>query len=203
MKYFSISQRKKTTMTIVYMQKEVSLPPMYLHRGIKNALLSQLKKNLENSCSQKNGYIVEVKNIESIVSNTISRAYSNIVVKVNFAVETLKPEEGSEFEGEVVMVFEDGVFVMVKNRLKIMIPESTLKKAVYEENMPLSMNHEEMDDEETEQMKKEQSHLSEGRFVVSKGKKKITIKKGDKVKVKVSDLRYEKNNYSCIGVLKL
>lgn len=158
------------------MQKEIAIQSKYLTKNIKAAITEQIREKMEKKCSQRYGYILKIINVENIINNYISRAYSNIVVKVNITLETLKPEIGGVFQGKVIMLDKEGIFILVKDVFKIMIPSSTIK---------------------------EQYFFETDKFLIEKGNKKYTIKYGDILEAEIKNLKYEKNRYSCIGVLKL
>jgi len=150
--------------------RNVCLEPRFLDQNLETHLLEKIKISTHNECSKEHGYILDVKSVK-IISNKISSANSDIVFKVEIKADTLKPKEGNIISGNVCMIFQDGIFVDIQDRLKILIPLSEL--GGYE-----------LDDSAT--------HYAKG---VSQ------IKKGDVVQVNIKATKYDKKSFSCFGSL--
>lgn len=151
--------------------RRVCLEPKYLDSDVMSHLLNKLVDSTRDECSRENGYILGVKEIVSVDSTKISPANSDVVFSVNFKAEILKPIDGKTLEGEVCMVFRDGIFVDVKNKLKVLIPLSELSG--YELNK------------------------SSTGYV----KGNSNIQKGDTVKVMITGTKYSQQRFSCFGSL--
>jgi DNA-directed RNA polymerase subunit E'/Rpb7 len=149
-------------------KKRICLEPEFLDKNYKSYLFDKIKNLHKEECSRENGYFLEIKRIINIVDNNIS-SNSEIVFIVEFEAEILLPEKGKEFEGVICMIFNGGVFVIVKNKLKVLIPVSELNNYSY--------------------------NSTDNTFI---SKDKI-LKKGDDIKISILDMKYSKKQFSCFG----
>lgn len=155
-------------------EKRVSLNPSFLGKNYKNALIKKIKDLCENDCTQEYGYIIEVKMLNKIKDNYISNVNSDILFNVEFEAITLKPEIGSIFTDKVCMVYNCGIFVNIKDKMKVLIPLTSLKEYKFDSNKKIFYNKE---------TKKE-------------------IQEGCDITVIITGLKYSKKNFSCYGELK-
>lgn len=157
-------------MSRVTLEKRLYLEPKDINSRIKDNIRAKIN-GLVGSCTQEFGYIVEVYDGIQILGNIIPTSDPGSFVTVKFEAKTLKPEAGSVYSGEVCMIFQDGIFVEVAGKMKVLLPASKLLGYEYRKDS--------------------------GTFV-SKIK---TIGKGDQLKVKIDFVKYEKGKYGCIGSL--
>lgn len=159
--------------TLNLVKKRICLEPEYLDSNYKTYIFKKIKDNIENECDKEHGYFIDLKKIVKIEDNNIT-SNSQIIFNVEFEVETLLPEKDKEFEGTICMVFGSGVFVNVKNKLKILLPISELSGYVYEQ--------------------------ATNSFISKDKKTKYnSLKKDDVIMVKILDLKYSKKQFSCFG----
>ena len=158
--------------TIINLQKKISIDSQYLDSNILENLLKKLKDITHNECSKEYGYFIKIKRIKNIIDNYISSNCENIFI-LDFEAEILKPEIGNKYEGKVCMLFSGGVFLNVLNRLKILIPISSIP---YYEYNQLKNN-----------------------FTNKKNKKIINL--NDNLTVIVSGTKYSKQSFSVFGTL--
>lgn len=93
------------------------------------------------------------------------------IFTLKFEAMTLKPEVGKILEGKVCMVFKDGIFLKVADKQKMLIPSLTLREYTYNEDTA--------------------SYI--------KDKNKITI--DSVIRGKITAVKYDKRNFSCVGTL--
>lgn len=92
---------------------------------------------------------------------------------VEIKVKTLKPFVDQVVEGSVCGVYEEGILIDVEGKMNVLIRSDRLENYTY--------------------CKYDESFVH--------GKKKI--EKGDKLWVKIKQIKYDKNSYKCIGDLKI
>ena len=156
-------------MTTTVIERRICIDPQFLDSNILQHLFDKVVTSTYNECSKEYGYIINIKKIIGIKDNWISTANSDIVFTVVFEAITLKPEIDSQFIGEVCLVFPNGVLLDVQNKLKFLIPLSSL--IGYELNR-------------------------EGMYYEKDDKK---IEKGDKLLVKVAEIQYKNKVFMCFG----
>ena len=136
-------------------QLEVKIKPENLHADLEKHILLKLKFELTNTCSKKNGTIIEVMKIISIVDKLISNSSSDIICLVSLVVCVFIPEVDKTYNASVLNVYTEGVMLEINKIQKILVPKKTYNEIHY----------------------------------VS----------GDVVKVKITDIMYYGNKFSCIG----
>lgn len=136
--------------------------------------MRELSEKTKNECTNDNGYILSIEELESILSHEIGRANGDNVFNLQFRACIFNPIVGKEVIGEVFHMFSIGIFVNAMERQKILIPVTSLTNYVYNE---LTGNYE---------------HDSG----------KDDIKSGDKIIVIITDSQYNSGGFSCLGVLK-
>jgi DNA-directed RNA polymerase subunit E'/Rpb7 len=84
----------------------------------------------------------------------------------------LKPEIDAVYTDKVSMIFSGGIFINIKNKIKLLIPISSLKNYKFEQSTKTFVK----DD-------------------------KTVIKENDEIKIKITGIKYSKKNFNCFGEL--
>lgn len=156
---------------MVILNDKISLEPKYFDKNIENHLLNKLKKKLIGSCSLDEGYIIKIKKIINIGENIITSANSITVFDLTFDAETLKPHVGLVLCGKIWKNFEEGIFMNILNKMKIVILKESLTKQNFEyRNNCFCRNN-------------------------------LELNIGDEIDVEILMINYDKNNFRCIGKL--
>ena len=156
-------------MSIAIMEKRVCIDNEYLNDDLYKHILTKIKEITDNECTKEHGYIIDVKKIIRIKDNYISNVNCDNIFIIEFEAETLKPEIGKRFLGDVCMIFPGGIFLTVKNKQKVLIPISTLQNYTYVPSDKMFKND------------------------------KKNIKEGDNIMVEITGTKYSKQNFSCFG----
>lgn len=107
--------------------KNIVLTPSELGGDVHDVILQKICNTYENSITKDEGYIFQINRDMKILSNHISPGTGyEIIFKVKFAANVLKPEVGSVVDGRVIIVDERGIFISVKDRMNVLIPCSRL-----------------------------------------------------------------------------
>jgi DNA-directed RNA polymerase subunit E'/Rpb7 len=157
-------------MTLI-LSERVCLKPNHLDKNMYNHLLNKIKDKYEMKCTKEHGYIIKVNSIKKIHKTQISAANSDIVCTVDFDCDTLLPFVGLVLEGNVCMIIDKGIFINVKDLLKVLITINSLKDYEYDATSNSYFN---------------------------KTKK---IEKSDVCKFRITGVMYSKHNFSCLGEL--
>ena len=164
-----IKKQKLLLMTIL--EKKICLESKYLDKNLRKSILDKAKTCFKNDCSKEYGYILNVNKIVKIKDNYISNVNSDVIFIIDIDVDTLKPEINDILSDKVSMIFSGGLFINIKDRIKVLIPVNSLSGYTFEQ--------------------------STKRFI----KDKNIIKENDIVKVKISGVKYSNKNFSCFGEL--
>jgi DNA-directed RNA polymerase subunit E'/Rpb7 len=160
-------------MEILILQKKVSLPSCYLNQDYKQSLYNKLNMLLKNKCTKEHGYVVNINPDLKILDNSINSNCMTLFT-IEFSLETLKPYKNQILEGHVCMIFDQGIFVEIQGKMKVLIPASKYVgkyKYVIEDNV---FSHNDM-----------------------------VIKEGDIISVKIELINYDKKGFNCIGYLSI
>lgn len=160
----------------IYVSGNVLLNPSELNENWKSTLVDHIKKKYIN-CTKQHGYITKIVSISNKITSQINSDTCYIKFNVNFIAEHILPAPGKTLECTVNMLFGHGIFAEISDKIKILIPIASLKDYKFD-----NKNHS---------------------FIpIDKKSTKQPISKGDKVKIEISEIKYEKNRYNCIGNLK-
>ena len=118
----------------VSIQKRISLPYKFLNSSLKEHIFNYIQNSIGDECSKEYGYIIDIKKDFEIIDHEISRLKNELIFLLAFKADTLKPESGDEIDGQVCMIFSDGIFVNIKDKLKILVPSSNLTDYKYNHN---------------------------------------------------------------------
>jgi DNA-directed RNA polymerase subunit E'/Rpb7 len=155
-------------------EKSICLEPEYLSKNLMQSLIEKARTTWVGKCTKEDGYIINIKSIISIKNNYISPSTTSIVFILKLSAEVLKPMIDDVLEGHATMVLQQGIFVSVEEKLNILVPFSKLDEYDFDKIDNI--------------FKKKDEPLK-------------TIRKGDRVEIKISAIRYEKNGFNCIGTL--
>lgn len=156
-------------MTVI--ERRVCLEPQYLNSNIINNIFDKINNYLCDECTKEDGYIIKINSIIQIKDNCISSSNSDIILNILLDVDTLKPEIGSLLEGKVCMIFYNGIFLDIQNKMKFLIPLNFLKGFTFN---------------------KENLCYIKDNYI---------IKKGDILRVQVVDIKYKGREFMCFGNL--
>lgn len=104
----------------------VEIEPMYMTSNIYKVILSKIKEKYINTCSEKNGYILDILKINHIDISGINDCSNNLFFKVDCEIQMLLPTIGKKLDCNIDMIFQHGIFSGFKN-LKVLIPINTLE----------------------------------------------------------------------------
>jgi len=151
-------------------EKKVCLKPEFLSKDYKKYLFNEIQNTFKNECTKEIGYILDIIKIKSIKDNYISNN-CEIVLLVEVLVKVLKPEINKIFQDKVCMIFSGGIFLDIKEKFKVLIPQNSLLDYTF--------------NSKTKSFVKDDIQISEG----------------DIIKVEITGFKYNKNNFSCFGEL--
>jgi DNA-directed RNA polymerase subunit E'/Rpb7 len=158
-------------MTII--ERKIHIEPEFLYSGLNAKLLDNVKKVYENECTKETGYILKINKIVKIKDNYISNVNSSIIFILDIDVDILKPEINAIYTDKVSMIFSGGLFINIMNKIKLLIPISSLSEYRFDQSTKT--------------------------FV--KCKDKSVIKENDEIKIKITGIKYSKKNFNCFGEL--
>jgi DNA-directed RNA polymerase subunit E'/Rpb7 len=158
-------------MSTTIIEKRLCLDCKYLNADIKKNILEKLREITQNDCTKNYGYILNIINIIEIKEHKIGRANCSNVFMIKFEAETLKPEVGKKLNGKIIMIYKDGIFLIIKDKQKMLIPKNLL-------------NDYEFDDETGTYKNKNTNKI---------------VKIDDDINVIVTASEYNKKDYSCFG----
>jgi DNA-directed RNA polymerase subunit E'/Rpb7 len=155
--------------------KSICISPELLTRDIQKNIFLGLKNKFEGKASKEDGFISNIRKEFKIINNFVSPSMaSQIIFKICFKADVLKPEIGNVFKGKVITVDERAVIVTIEDKMNILIPSTRLPGFLFDKS----------------------KSVFEG---VWKGEK-LRLKIGDDVSAEIIAIRFEKK-FICIGKL--
>jgi DNA-directed RNA polymerase subunit E'/Rpb7 len=155
--------------------KSICISPEFLTRDIQKNILNALKDKFEGKAFKEDGFISNIRNEFKILNNFVSPSMaSQIIFKIGFKADVLKPEIGDVFTGKVITVDEKAIIVSVQDKMNILIPSTRLTGFSFDKT----------------------KFAFEG---VWKGEQR-RIKMGDEISAEIIAIRFEKK-FICIGKL--
>jgi DNA-directed RNA polymerase subunit E'/Rpb7 len=158
--------------SLINIERKICIESEFLNKDIKKHLLDKIKL-YKNECTKEHGFFINIKDKLQIKDVNISSNCENIFTVV-FEAETLKPEVGKKFKGVSCMIFSGGIFLNIKDKLKILILETFLK-----------IDH--IFDQKTNTFVNKNTNNS--------------INQGDELNVILTGVTYSNKNFVCFGIL--
>lgn len=162
-------------MTVIELKRSIRVYPHQLTSDLKNTILTESRKQLNNNCSEDIGYIINILEVSSLLDNYIENSSSDIVVVVLLLADVFRPKIDDVEDGKVIAIYADGTLMEIRDVQKILIPTSTYSSEY------------EFSNDMLKPLKPDTS----------------PIKKGDVVKIKIKAMRYNDHAFSCIGEFNL
>ena len=159
-------------MSRITVEQKISIEPKFLNSKLNCYIFKKLQEKMVGKCDQNYGYILKVYDNITILGNILSSASCNVFFHIRFDIKILKPKIGNLYEGTVFLVFSEGIFVEVANKMKILVHVDKMNNYKY----------------------------SKKKNIFKKDLK--TISKDDVVEIAIDMIKYEKQNFNCIGSLK-
>lgn len=117
----------------------IEVEPMYMTSNIYDAILSKIREKYINTCSEKDGYILDISKINHIEISGINDCSNHLFFKVDCEIQILFPTIGKKIDCGVDMIFQHGIFSGFKN-LKVLIPINTLENWTHEHSSNIFKN---------------------------------------------------------------
>lgn len=147
------------------------LSPSEIDADWKEHLLVKVRSMLSGKCMHEHGYILHVYKITKILDQHITRIDGYIRFFLTILVAAMKPNVGDEIDATVEMIFPHGIFCFYK-MMRMMVPISKCHGLTIRHDFSMTCLH--------------NPSLN------------ITIRKNNIIHVRIDDVRFENDFYSCI-----
>lgn len=147
------------------------LSPSEIDGNWRVRLLEKVRSMLSGKCMHEHGYILRVYKIIRILDQHITRIDGNIRFFLTILVSSMKPSVGDEIDATVEMIFPHGIFCFYK-MMRMMVPISKCHGFAIRHDFSMTCLH--------------NPSLN------------ITIRKNNIIRVRIDDVRFENDFYSCI-----
>lgn len=124
-------------------------------------------------CDKVNGYICEITRISPDMEMILDTNTANIRCSIKFQAKRILPRIGLIIKCKISMIFQHGIFASINEGIKILIPQNTLDKYTFDQT----------------------------KQILTKGVQKI--EKHDEISVEITETKYSKHCYNCIGKLSI
>ena len=160
----------------------VIITPNELNQNLQEILYTKLTKSY-TTCSREHGCVRAIDKIDTNFTSEIEADTSNIRINIKFLVERILPEVGKKINCTVHMIFNHGIFAQIGENIKILIPATSINGQYYAQgtdgypDMPVY------------------------EIKSKKTSKNSTVTKNSTIAIEITDVKYNKNRYNCIGKL--
>ena len=114
------------------MIKSFVLLPHELNSNIQQIVVDKTKEKFNNTVTKDDGYIYNIKDDVKIIANYVSPSVgSEIVFKVLFHADVLKPKIDDIFDGKVIIIDDRGIFTSVQDKMPVLIPSRRIDAYKY------------------------------------------------------------------------
>ena len=148
---------------------KIELNPKHIDSNIMNHLLETSRKDIVNTCSEKHGYIITVDSIDKIIDNT------NTLFRLSLNASVLHLESGDVANGKVCMLYKDGIFAIILNKQRVLIPKKHLEE--------------------------DYEYDPKQNIYISKNDSNQMIKEGQEIHIEIVHTMYSNQTMRCIGKL--
>jgi DNA-directed RNA polymerase subunit E'/Rpb7 len=167
----------------------VEIHPSELHRKWKDRVLQTLKKQQENTVTEKYGAITKVNKIVRVIDHPRS-CHDKLLAKVECQVQSFKPCKGEVYRGKITLVLQIGLLIE-ENNVRVIIRKDCLPSP--------SLS--------TASSTAPSSTSSKPHYTFDAVRKCFTngissYSQGDSVSFLVLDVRYCPTELNCIGSIK-
>ena len=153
----------------------ITLHPNELHTNISE-IIEQKIRNKYIVCNKEYGCVNNIIKIHKNYTTEVERNSGLIKLYIKFLVQRILPTVGKKLKCIVHMIFNHGIFAQIEQNIKILIPTSELHNATF-------ISHD--------------KEYGGSVFATPSGK----IKVNDTIEIIITDVKYSKNRYNCIGNL--
>ena len=150
----------------------VVLQPAEFNNNWKNTIVDKVKSKYLG-CTEKYGYIIDILQISNQIDTKLDSNTTMITCNIIIKVLRIKPEKHKIITCKVQMIFNNGIFAQIDDKIKILVPNDVLEI----DNYMFQKTTNKYYNNDTKQ----------------------TISKNDLINVMITDLQYSKNKYNCIG----
>lgn len=155
----------------------VLLEPSHL-KNVKATLMDKVSSTLKNKPFEEYGIITDIKEIVSVKNQEISEISTHINMIVDVSVEYYKPAIGNILKFPIKKIFNYGLFFS-EHEMRILIPISTIP-------------------DKWKLEKEDENYI----LVCQKNENEIEkLRINNVVSIEITDIRFEKNGFSCIAKL--
>lgn len=161
--------------TITNIETTIQLHPSDILANYQTILLNKIVEKFEKKSFEQNGIIIKVLKILECKSLPITENSIYLQFLITFEAQVYKPLVDNEMEIQIHKIYSYGVFYF-DEQIRVLIPSSSLQ-----------------DDYCLE--KKED-------VFILKNEKNETIQEGDDIKIILTNVRFEKNGFNCLGKIK-
>lgn len=152
----------------------VLLKPEFLNYQYRDNIFNSIKHKYEKKCLNNYGFIYEILSIRRIKSDEIGSIIPTSNLTVMTELICFLPKVNMKFDINIGIILNHGIFCYM-DKLRILIPMSYLEDWELQKEFTVQK-------------------------LIHRIEKRI-LKKDDIIKIKLIEVRFEKDGYSCIGVL--
>ena len=151
---------------------EIFLSPDLMGRKYKDNIMKILKEKYEKNCIPEWGYILKINKLVRMISDEIGNITPAVKILIEVNMTIIMPQIGMEFTMGIDIIFTHGIFIH-RDKVRILIPIASMEGWTM------------IKDFTSQRLVNSQTNA--------------VLKTNDKINIKLVNVRFEKDGYSCIG----
>ena len=151
------------------------LAPEYLDGKYKSHLLRFIREKYENTSHREFGHILDIIDIVEITNENIMSMVPSVFFMVKVMAKLYKPKVGDDLQVPIDKIFHHGVFI-VQDKVRILVPIMMCEEYIVQKDFSSF-------------------------YLQHKTTNKI-FRKDDVVAIRLIEVRFEKDGFSCIAVVR-
>lgn len=132
-----------------------------------------MREKYERKSLKEHGHVFKILGIEEILKEEIMSIVPNVFFKLRVAVLLYNPQIGDVLDMTIDKVFHHGIF-MIEDTIRVMVPTSFCREFTVQKDFTSF-------------------------YLAPKTEGKKNLRRGDPLRVRLLEIRFEKDGFSCIG----
>lgn len=151
---------------------EIFLSPDKMGGDYKNNIMKVLRDKYEKNCIADWGYILKINKLVRMISDEIGNITPAVKMLIEVNMTVIMPEVGMDFTMGIDIIFTHGIFIH-RDKVRILMPIASMEGwTVIKDFTSQKLVH---------------------------TKTNAVLKTNDKIHIRLVNVRFEKDGYSCIG----
>lgn len=149
------------------------LLPVYIDADYQEHLLQCMRDKYERKSIKEHGHVFKILCIEDILKEEIMSIVPNVFFKMRVSVLLYNPQIGDVLDMAIDKIFHHGIF-LIEDTIRVMIPTGLCRDYTIQKDFS-------------------------SYYLAPKTEGMKNLRRGDPLRIRLLEIRFEKDGFSCIG----